>query len=180
MSRSRPDVRSTVVGIEIVSHWPPPDGDHHVKLKTRVEALLPQVRRPGGEILEPEVWSSCRLSPACGCSLAHCSNWATCEVIASCWQGGDHVKRCRLEVVTVLPWQDDEEDPSRNTFQPAGFPLYAWTTPEQNRKVRSPVRIRLDSGGGFHLLEMLAESFISTIEVGRLDEPAAGSQWSHR
>lgn len=27
--------------IEIVSHWPPPDGDHHVKLTT-IEALLPQ------------------------------------------------------------------------------------------------------------------------------------------
>jgi len=29
-------------GIEIVSHWPPPDGDHHVKLTT-IEALLPRV-----------------------------------------------------------------------------------------------------------------------------------------
>jgi hypothetical protein len=28
--------------IEIVSHWPPPDGDHRVKLTT-IEALLPQV-----------------------------------------------------------------------------------------------------------------------------------------
>lgn len=28
--------------IEVVSHWPPPDGDHHVKLTT-VEALLPAV-----------------------------------------------------------------------------------------------------------------------------------------
>ena len=29
-------------GIEIVSHWPPPNGDHHVKLTT-IEALLPKV-----------------------------------------------------------------------------------------------------------------------------------------
>lgn len=27
--------------VEIISHWPPPDGDHHVK-RTTIEALLPQ------------------------------------------------------------------------------------------------------------------------------------------
>lgn len=57
-----------------------------------------------------------------------------------------------LEVVTVLPWQDDEEALRGIRCSLQDFPLFAWTTPEQIRKVRSPVRIRLDSGGGFHLL----------------------------
>jgi hypothetical protein len=57
-----------------------------------------------------------------------------------------------LEVVTVLPWQDDEEELRGIRFSLQDFPLFAWTTPEQIRKVRSPVRIRLDSEGGFHLL----------------------------
>lgn len=55
-----------------------------------------------------------------------------------------------LEVVTVLPWQDDEEDLRGIRSSLQDFPLFAWTTPEQIRQVRSPVRIRLDSG--FHLL----------------------------
>jgi hypothetical protein len=40
--------------IEIVSHWPPPDGDHHVKLTT-IEALLPRVGVPVAKFWSP-IW----------------------------------------------------------------------------------------------------------------------------
>jgi hypothetical protein len=62
------------------------------------------------------------------------------------------LNRSDLEVVTVLPWQDDEEALRGLRCSLQDFPLFAWTTSEQIRKVHSPVRIRLDSGGGFHLL----------------------------
>jgi len=40
--------------VEVVSHWPPPDGDHHVKITT-VEALLPEVGVPVAKFWSP-VW----------------------------------------------------------------------------------------------------------------------------
>lgn len=53
------------------------------------------------------------------------------------------------ELVTVLPW-DDERSGIPSSF--TDYPMLAWYTPEHARKVRTPVRVRLDDRGGFHVL----------------------------
>ena len=44
----------TGAGVEVISHWPPPDGDHHVK-RTTIEALLTPLRLPTAKFWSP-VW----------------------------------------------------------------------------------------------------------------------------
>jgi hypothetical protein len=44
----------TGAGVEVVSHWPPPDGDHHVK-RTTIEALLTPLKLPTAKFWSP-VW----------------------------------------------------------------------------------------------------------------------------
>jgi hypothetical protein len=53
------------------------------------------------------------------------------------------------EIITVVPW-DDELRGIPVVIQ--DYPQFGFMVPEQMRKVRSPVRVRLDSGGGYHLL----------------------------
>lgn len=62
------------------------------------------------------------------------------------------LNRSDLDVVTVLPWQDDADALQGLCCSLEDFPLFGWATPEQLRKGHAPVRIRLDNGGGFHLL----------------------------
>ena len=49
----------------------------------------------------------------------------------------------------MVPWDDDRRGiPSRFVDRPK----FSWYTPEQARRVRAPVRVRLDGEGGMHLL----------------------------
>lgn len=55
----------------------------------------------------------------------------------------------QLDLISIVPWDDElGGTPSRLHDSP----LFAWTTPEQVRKVRAPVRLRLDARGGLHML----------------------------
>jgi hypothetical protein len=54
-----------------------------------------------------------------------------------------------LELVAIVAWDDAE---GRIPMAVEDYPSMAWITPEQTRRVRSPVRLRLDPSGGFHLL----------------------------
>lgn len=53
------------------------------------------------------------------------------------------------QLVAVVPW-DEERTGIRSSF--TDYPMYSWHVPEHTRRVRSPVRLRLDDAGGFHLL----------------------------
>jgi hypothetical protein len=53
------------------------------------------------------------------------------------------------ELVTLVPWDDDRRGiPSRFV----DHPRFSWYTPDQARRVRAPVPLRLDSEGGINLL----------------------------
>ncbi|TDE90396.1 hypothetical protein EXU48_18270 [Occultella glacieicola] len=53
------------------------------------------------------------------------------------------------ELVAVVPW-DDEHTGVTSSF--TDHPAHSWRVPEHTRRARSPVRLRLDRDGGFHLL----------------------------
>ncbi len=52
------------------------------------------------------------------------------------------------ELIALVPWDDEEHGlPSRFV----DHPQFSWGAPEHTRRVRAPVRVRLDPGGGLHL-----------------------------
>lgn len=52
------------------------------------------------------------------------------------------------ELVALVPWDDEEHGlPSRLV----DHPQFSWRVPEHTRRVRAPVRVRLDPEGGLHL-----------------------------
>ena len=52
------------------------------------------------------------------------------------------------ELVALVPWDDEEHGiPSRFV----DHPQFSWGIPEHTRRVRAPVRVRLDPEGGLHL-----------------------------
>jgi hypothetical protein len=54
-----------------------------------------------------------------------------------------------LELTALIPWDDEVRGlPSQLEDEPQ----FGFVVPEQMRKVRAPVQVRLDAGGGFHLL----------------------------
>src|SRR5260370_3812431 len=54
-----------------------------------------------------------------------------------------------LEIFAAIPWGDESHQISL-TLQ--DYPLFAEMVPGQMRKIRAPVRIRLDAWGGLHTL----------------------------
>jgi hypothetical protein len=52
------------------------------------------------------------------------------------------------ELVALVPWDDEQQGvPSRFI----DHPMFSWGVPGQTRRVRAPVRLRLDRDGGLHL-----------------------------